>query len=52
MTTGYSLEHTAGVKGEGPSRRDKLEQTSQAAEDLWLVLPELLPPIEAVLDPV
>lgn len=37
----HSLEQTAGVQGVGPSRRDVLEQTSQAAEDLWPVLPEL-----------
>lgn len=47
----HSLEQTAAVPSVGPSRRDVLEQTSKAAEDLWLVLPELLQ-LGMFLDPV
>lgn len=47
----HSLELTSAVPSVGPSRRDVLEQTSKAAEDLWLVLPELLQ-LGMFLDPV
>lgn len=47
----HSLEQTAAVQGVGPSRRHVLEQTSQAAEDLCLVLPKLLQ-LGIFLDPV